>query len=417
MIKRFFCNSSSNNILNKMKKNQVIIISGGTGIGKSDLSLKLAKQIKGEIIGADSVQIYKHLTVGSNKIIDTNGIPHHLIDIVDLDDNNFCLFDYYKLAKKSIEDIVSRGRIPIFVGGCGFYLDTILKGSRLDLSNDKERDEIKLLFNKIKQEDNWDHYHNLLKTYDPESAEIIQRNDFVRLSKSLYFNTVKGIKFSSQKNEYQDSIADEYDFRTFYLSADRAKMHKSLNKRSEAMFQMGLLEEVYDLLKRDKEIHYKNSKSSDSIGYREITNLLLKPVVRNLNDDSTTPTTSINLKESLDSIEKSEIISTILNFQTANRNYYRRQFSWFKKEKYFEWLNPIENIDVDKYIINSLDLSFEEWQNKRDLKKEDEIRNCSPKETKLISTYKPSDNIINSVLKKSNQLRNSLIQSNPELFD
>ncbi|KAN0026178.1 hypothetical protein ACTFIV_007162 [Dictyostelium citrinum] len=112
MIKRFFC--SSNNIISgKMKKDKVIIIAGGTGIGKSDLSLKLAKQINGEIIGADSVQIYKHLTIASNKITDTNGIAHHLIDMIDLDDNNFCSFDYYKLAKSTIKDIISRGKVPI----------------------------------------------------------------------------------------------------------------------------------------------------------------------------------------------------------------------------------------------------------------------------------------------------------------
>ncbi|KAM9985999.1 hypothetical protein ACTFIZ_004262 [Dictyostelium cf. discoideum] len=117
-MRRFFSsgginNNNNNNIINKMKKDKVIIIAGGTGIGKSDLSLKLAKQINGEIIGADSVQIYKHLTIASNKVTDTNGIPHHLIDILDLDDNNFCLFDYYKLAKNAIKDVISRGRIPI----------------------------------------------------------------------------------------------------------------------------------------------------------------------------------------------------------------------------------------------------------------------------------------------------------------
>ncbi|KAN0052903.1 hypothetical protein ACTA71_012383 [Dictyostelium dimigraforme] len=396
-----------------MKKDKVIIISGGTGTGKSDLSLKLAKQINGEIIGADSVQIYKHLTIASNKVTDTNGIPHHLIDIIELDSSNFCLFDYYKLAKQSIKDIISRGGIPIIVGGCGFYLDTILKGSRLDITTDKEREEIKLFYNKIKQEDNWDYYYGLLKKYDIESANMIIRNDYNRLSKSLYFNTVKGIKFSTQKDDYQDSIANEYDFRTFFLSGDRSKMHVTLNSRCEAMFRMGILEEVYDLLKRDKDIHYKNSKPSESIGYREITELLLKPVIRNNGGDGS----SINLKESLNLINESDVLSTILNFQTSNRNYYRRQYSWFKKEKKFEWLNPIENKDIDQYIIKSLELPFEEWQKNRDLKKEEEIKNSSPKETKLISAYKPSKQLINFVLQTSNELRNSLIRSNPELFN
>ncbi|KAN0026177.1 hypothetical protein ACTFIV_007161 [Dictyostelium citrinum] len=230
------------------------------------------------------------------------------------------------------------------------------------------------------------------------------------------------------KDDYQDSIADEYDFRTFYLSGDRSKMHITLNNRCEAMFHMGILEEVYDLLKRDKDIHFKNSKSSESIGYREITDLLLKPVIRNNiendNEKSTTTTTTtttttattttttttttkttINLKESLNQIEKSDVVTTILNFQTSNRNYYRRQYSWFKKEKNFEC------------IIKSLELPFNEWQKNRDLKKEEEIRTCSPKETKLISKYKPRKELISFVLENSNKLRNSLIQSNPELFD
>ncbi|KAM9985998.1 hypothetical protein ACTFIZ_004261 [Dictyostelium cf. discoideum] len=239
---------------------------------------------------------------------------------------------------------------------------------------------------------------------------MILKNDFIRLSKSLYFNTVKGIKFSTQKDDYQDSIANEYDFRTFYLSGDRSKMHIALNNRCEAMFQMGILEEVYDLLKRDKDLHFKNSKSSDSIGYREIIDLLLKPVIRNREG-------TINLYQSLDTIEESDVISTISNFQTANRNYYRKQYSWFKKEKYFEWLNPIDNENTDQHIIKSLELSFDEWQNNRNLKKEEEIRTCSPKDTRLISLYKPSKPLINFVHSNSNKLRNSLIKSNPELFD
>ncbi|KAM9971813.1 hypothetical protein ACTFIW_011796 [Dictyostelium discoideum] len=412
-MKRFFCSGGINNNNNiiKMKKDKVIIIAGGTGVGKSDLSLKLAKQINGEIIGADSVQIYKYLTIASNKVTDTNGVPHHLIDILDLDDSNFCLFDYYRLAKNTIKDVLSRGRVPIVVGGCGFYLDTILKGSRVDLTNDKERDEIKLYYNKIKQENNWDYYYDLLKKYDIESANMILKNDFIRLSKSLYFNTVKGVKFSTQKDDYQDSIANEYDFRTFYLSGDRSKMHITLNNRCESMFQMGILEEVYDLLKRDKDLHFKNSKASESIGYKQIMDLLLKPVVRNIND------TSINIIQSLNAIDESDVLSTILNFQAANRNYYRKQYSWFKKEKYFEWLNPIDNENTNQYIIKSLELPFDEWQNNRNLKKEEEIRTCSPKDTKLISLYKPSKQLVSFVLLNSNKLRNSLIQSNPELFE
>jgi len=304
---------------------KVLVIAGPTGIGKTEISIKVAEKINGEIICADSIQVYKDLQIGSNKLTvqQQKMIKHHMFDIVDLNEEHFNAQKYYIQAVETIKDIVSRGKTPIIVGGCGFYIECVVKGlhDQVYLTNE-ERDQIKNIEAKLKEKENWTDSLNKLRELDPESANRLVKNDYYRLAKSLYINSVKGERYSSYMQENKLSIADQYDFRSFYLTAPRTVMMEILNQRSEKMIARGIIQETVEMLIKGWNPY---SRSSQSIGYRETIDMLLKPQTHLIDDHMTE--------------------QFIRDFQTATRVYSRRQQTWFKRDPNMEWIiaNPLPN--------------------------------------------------------------------------
>ncbi|KAF2068315.1 hypothetical protein CYY_010358 [Polysphondylium violaceum] len=333
---RRFCSSTTTtttitqNLVNNAARDtlpKVLVIAGPTGIGKTEISIKVAEKLNGEIICADSIQVYKNLQIGSNKITvqQQKQIKHHMFDILDVNEEHFNAQKYFIQTVDTIKDIVSRGKTPIIVGGCGFYIECVVKGlhDQVSLTNE-ERDEIKKIEIKLKEKENWIDALNKLKELDPESANRLVKNDYYRLAKSLYINSVKGERYSSYIQEKQLSIADQYDFRSFYLTAPRTVLMEILNQRSEKMIAQGIIQETVEMLMKGWNPF---SRSSQSIGYRETIDILLQPPTRIIDDEKTA--------------------QFIRDFQSATRIYSRRQQTWFKRDANMEWIiaNPLPNFE------------------------------------------------------------------------
>ena len=306
-------------------KDKLIIIGGPTGVGKTDISLNLAKRVKGEIISADSMQIYKGMDIGSDKVLkdQRKDVPHHLLDVIS-PHKSFTVSDYKDLGEKAIKSIHKKGHIPIMVGGTGLYIDSIIKNlsfasSKRDLSYRKELEDLA----KIKGND---FVHDMLKEVDKEASEKIHKNNLKRVIRALEVYKTSGKPFSSFKEEM--SYKEKYDIYYYFLNKDRKKLYEDINSRVDEMISLGLIGEVKTL--KDEGLT-KDYTSMMGIGYKE--------VISYLDGD-------IDEDEMLYSIKKN------------SRNYAKRQLTWFRREKIAIELSKdilSDNEIIDK-IINDIDI-------------------------------------------------------------
>lgn len=304
-----------------MIKNKIVIISGPTGVGKTELSISLAKKLDGEIISADSVQVYKGLDIGSAKISadEMRGVRHHLIDCLELYED-FGVDTFVKMAKEAIEDIVSRGKLPIIVGGTAFYIQALLKG--IDFVEEEEHDysyrnELDTLPNDI--------LYDMLKNTDMEYASITHMNNKKRVIRALEYFHFTGEKFSDY-NARQASRESIYDYKYFVLDDDRQHLYEKCDLRVDEMVNKGMVEEakaIYSLgLSRQL-------TSMQGIGYKEMFEYL----------DG-----NIDLDTAIDSIK------------TNTRHYVKRQMTWFRREKDIIFVNK-KDFDYDENAILAMVLS------------------------------------------------------------
>ncbi len=237
---------------------KVIVIFGPTGIGKSKTAVNLAKELNGEIISCDSMQIYKGLDVGTAKIScdEMDGIKHHLIDIIEPSDQ-FSVGDYVVLAREKIKDIISRKKVPIIVGGTGLYINALK--NNFDFGNAGKSDEIRKKYEIVLKEKGKDFLYNLLKEKNPSRAEKIEKNDTKRV--------IRALEIEENKKEIVNEKEDNYQYIIFGLSAEREKIYDNINKRTEKMFNDGLIEEVKKLM--DSGVK-KDAQSMQGIGYKEV---------------------------------------------------------------------------------------------------------------------------------------------------
>lgn len=295
-----------------MAKDKIIVICGPTASGKTSLGINLANKINGEIISADSMQIYKDFSIGSSKPTEEERkqAPHHLVDFVDAD-KRYSVADYKEDCQKAIEDILSRGKVPIIVGGTGLYIDSIIYNIKyLQISTDytyrKELEEIPLE----------DLYKRAMEI-DPKAMEKISSNDRKRISRILEIYHLTGYNKTELEAE---SIGEEiYDFRTFVLNWPREQLYERVNARVDKMIEQGLVEEVKGVLKKYKDF----PTSMQALGYKEIK-LYLEGL--------------FTLDEAIELIK------------TASRHYAKRQLTWFRKYEDAIWLEG-GNDDLNSDII------------------------------------------------------------------
>ena len=310
-----------------MTKKPLIIITGPTAVGKTNLSIDLAKKIKGEIISADSMQVYRGMDIGTAKITkeEMDGVPHHLIDILNTDEP-FNVAIFQEKARQAIDEIYNRKHIPIIVGGTAFYIQALLYG--IDFTEEEHdnsyRDKLGELSN---SEEGKISLHEMLQKIDPEYAKTVHYNNAKRVIRALEYHHFTGKKFSEYNDEQRMRKA-EYDFKYFVLTDDRAVLYDRINKRVDIMASSGLLDEVTALYNQNLPREYT---SMQGVGYREVFEFL---------DGNCT------YEEAIEEIKKN------------TRHFAKRQLTWFRKEENVTWVDKAAfNRDDDKildYVIEQV---------------------------------------------------------------
>ena len=290
-----------------MSKPKVIVICGPTASGKTSLSIELAKKINGEIVSADSMQIYKDMDVGTAKTTpeEMQGIKHYLQDFVE-PDKRYSVADYKVDAEKAIEEILSKGKTPIVVGGTGLYVDSLIYGIeyqeiKFDEKYRKELEDIAL-------KNGLETLYKKAQEIDPEAMKKISCNDKKRIMRVLEIYKATGKTKTEQEIESRKKEV-KYDYKVFAIDWEREKLYKRINKRVDIMIENGLIEEVENLLKKYKEF----PTAMQGLGYKE--------VVEYLNEYLT----------------KEEMIDKI---KQETRRYAKRQITWFRKNKQTIWIGP-----------------------------------------------------------------------------
>ena len=248
-----------------MKKKPLIILTGPTAVGKTELSVRLAKTVGGEIISADSMQVYRKMDIGTAKIkpAEMCGIKHYLIDVLDPAEE-FNVFKFKEMANAAMSEIYANGHIPIIAGGTGFYIQSVLYDIDFtETDTDTEyRDKLYELCNTMGA----DYIHGLLKEADPKAAEAIHPNNVKRVIRALEYNHQTGQKISDH-NEEQSQKESPYNFVYFVLNDDRKLIYERIDRRVDAMLEEGLVQEVKSLM---DEGYDKSLVSMKGLGYKEM---------------------------------------------------------------------------------------------------------------------------------------------------
>ncbi|MBC2581370.1 tRNA (adenosine(37)-N6)-dimethylallyltransferase MiaA [Clostridium sp. DJ247] len=299
----------------------LFILAGPTAVGKTDISIKLAKKLKGEILSADSMQIYEYMDIGSAKISkeEMQGIPHHLIDIVDPHES-FNVSQFKALSEKKIDAISHKNKLPMLVGGTGLYINSLIYN--YDFTEANVDEDYREYLQKLASDKGKEYVHELLKDIDIDSYNRLYPNDLKRVIRALEVYKLTG-KTISQCNMENDIYDIPYNVFYFVLTMDRAKLYDRINKRVDIMIYNGLIDEVKKLKAMGCTADMQSMKG---IGYKEILYFL----------DG-----SISLEEAVYLIKK------------GSRNYAKRQLTWFRKDKRVIWIDK-DKFDSEDEIVEDI---------------------------------------------------------------
>lgn len=299
----------------------VYVIGGPTASGKSKLAVELAKKVNGEIISADSMQIYKEMNIGTAKVNkeEMQGVQHYLVDFVSPDER-YSVSNFKKDAEKAIEEILEKGKTPIVVGGTGLYIDSLIYG--IEFQNEEVDLEYREKLNKIADEKGLESLYKKAQEIDPEAMKKISINDRKRIIRVLeiYHKTGKTKteqEAQSRKNEVK------YEYKVFAITMDREKLYERIEKRVDFMIEQGLIEEVKQILEK----YHTFPTAMQGLGYKEVVEYL---------EGSCT---------------KEEMIEKI---KKETRHYAKRQLTWFRKNKETIWLDGEKSTDENVSIILGL---------------------------------------------------------------
>lgn len=290
-----------------MTKQPLVILSGPTAVGKTALSIELAKAINGAIISADSMQVYKGMDIGSAKIMpeEMEGIPHYLIDVLEPEEE-FNIVRFQEMAKAAMEEIYAKGQIPIIAGGTGFYIQSLLYD--IDFSNQDTNDAYRKQLEEFAKIHGAEALHEQLKEIDPVSYETIHANNIKRVIRALEFYHLSGEPISAH-NEKERQKSSPYNYAYFVLNDDRQTIYDKIDLRVDLMVKNGLLEEVKALKAKG---YHKKMVSMQGLGYKEILSYL---------DGECT------LEEA------------IYTIKLETRHFAKRQLTWFRREKDCIWMD------------------------------------------------------------------------------
>ena len=250
-------------------KQPLIILTGPTAVGKTALSIELAKALNGEIISADSMQVYRHMDIGSAKIMpeEMEGVPHHLIDVLEPWEE-FNVTRFQSMAKEAMAGIYSRGHVPIVTGGTGFYIQALAYD--IDFTENEDHSGIREKLEQLSAEKGEEHLHQMLAEIDPESAEAIHANNVKRVIRAIEYYRLTGEKIS-EHNKREREKQSPYDLYYYVLTRDRAALYERIDRRVDIMMEQGLVDEV----KRLKEMGCtRDMVAMQGLGYKEILDYL-----------------------------------------------------------------------------------------------------------------------------------------------
>ena len=301
-----------------MNKPKVIVIGGPTASGKTALSIELAKKINGEIVSADSMQIYKDMDIGTAKptIEEMEGIKHYLIDCVS-PSTRYSVADFKKDAIFAIEEILKKGKTPIVVGGTGLYIDSLIYGIEY---NEMQVDlEYRAYLEKTAEEKGLEYLYNMAKEIDEEAMQKISINDKKRICRVLeiYKSTGKTktmLELESRKKDLK------YDFKVFAIDMNRDTLYERINKRVDIMIDKGLVDEVKKLIQK----YDKIPTAMQGLGYKEVVEFFDKKC------------------------SEEEMIEKI---KMESRRYAKRQLTWFRRNKNIIWLDALKGTNENTNII------------------------------------------------------------------
>lgn len=298
--------TNTKNTTNLIEKKPLVILTGPTAVGKTALSIKLAKAINGEMISADSMQVYRLMDIGTAKITpdEMQGIPHHLIDVLDPKED-FNVVTFQTMAKQAMEEIYAKGKIPIIVGGTGFYIQSLL----YDISFEETeisayREELTADYEKYGAHA----LHERLKDIDPISYQEIHENNVKRVIRALEFYHDTGYPIS-EHNIVQREKKSPYNFEYFVLNDDRALLYQRIEQRIDSMVQQGLVAEVQKLMDYGCT---SDMVSMQGLGYKEII-----PYLKG----------------------ECSLEDAIYILKRDTRHFAKRQLTWFRRERDVTWVN------------------------------------------------------------------------------
>jgi tRNA dimethylallyltransferase len=293
-------------------KPRLIIIAGPTGVGKTEISIRLAKLLDGEIVSCDSMQVYRLMDIGSAKAKkeEMQGIPHHMVDILD-PQATFTVSEYKAMAEIAIDDIISRGKVPIMVGGTGLYIDSVI--TDMSFAEGSGDPAFRASMDELAMKSGNEEVHRQLQEVDPEAAERIHPNNLKRVIRALEVYHMTGKPFSSFADK--GIINPKYEVSYYYLNRKREELYSSIDIRVLKMLEEGLVDEVRMLRERGLT---KEHQSMQGIGYKEVLDYL-------------------------DGIKTyDEMVEEI---QRHSRNYAKRQLTWFRRKSLA--------VEIDRDVMSS----------------------------------------------------------------
>lgn len=288
-------------------KRPLVILTGPTAVGKTALSIALAKSIGGEIISADSMQVYRRMDIGSAKITreEMAGVPHHLIDVLEPTEE-FNVVVFQKLAKQAVGEIYGRGHIPIVVGGTGFYIQALLYD--IDFTENDEDTALRQSLEEQARREGPEALYERLRAVDPESCESIHAHNIKRVIRAIEFYEKTGKKISEHNREQRQNVSP-YHFAYFVLTDSRDRIYQRINERVDLMMAQGLAEEVRALRETGCR---RDMVSMQGLGYKEILSALEG---------------EISMEEAVYLIKRD------------TRHFAKRQLTWFRREKEVIWID------------------------------------------------------------------------------
>lgn len=302
-----------------MKKKPLVVLTGPTAVGKTKASIGLAKVIGGEIISADSMQVYEYMDIGSAKIRpeEMQGVPHYLIDDLKPWDE-FHVVRFQQMAKNAMEQIYANGHIPIVVGGTGFYIQALLYD--IDFTDTAQDDTYRAELENLVKEKGAAYLHNMLRKVDPKSVEDIHANNVKRVIRALEYYRQTGQKMS-EHNEEERRKESPYEFVYFVLNAPREQLYARIDRRVDQMIEEGLVDEVKHL----KELGCtKEMVSMQGLGYKEILAYL----------DG-----------------KYDLDTAVYTIKRDTRHFAKRQLTWFRRERQVTWIQKeVYDYDEDRIL-------------------------------------------------------------------